>query len=359
MTGFPGFIARAIMKKWMRNDKHIDRVTLLVEPHLAELAQKELNELANEEHNSCEWFSIVHGDITETNLGIDAAINQDIQRSVTHVIHLAAIYDLAVSKELAYRVNVIGTEKVNEWAKTLPNLKRYIYFSTAFVSGNREGRIFENELDKHQGFKNHYEETKFEAEKRVREVMTDLPTTIIRPGIVVGDSKTGETSKFDGPYFMLNVFDRLRSLPFIPYIGLGRAEGNFVPVDYLVDATTFFIHADVAISKTYHLTDPSPYKMKDVYHMLMRSYLGKKPFGIVPVFSVNGIMSFSSIRRWLNIEKEVLAYFSCKAQFDCSQTIQDLQGSGISCPDLAHTLDTMATFYEQHKDDEDKQIKVK
>ncbi|WP_231563823.1 SDR family oxidoreductase, partial [Anoxybacillus sp. KU2-6(11)] len=80
-----------------------------------------------------------------------------LAQSVTHVFHLAAIYDLAVPEDIARMVNVEGTKQVNEWVSFLPHLQRYVYFSTAYVSGTRQGVIFEHELDKGQSFKNHYE----------------------------------------------------------------------------------------------------------------------------------------------------------------------------------------------------------
>ena len=82
-------------------------------------------------------------------------------------------------------------------------LDRLNYVSTAYVAGDRTGVVYEHELDLGQGFKNHYESTKFQAEVWVRSLIDRIPTTIFRPAIVVGDSRTGETQKFDGPYYVL------------------------------------------------------------------------------------------------------------------------------------------------------------
>ena len=119
--------------------------------------------------------------------------------------HLAAVYDLAVPKDIAWKVNVHGTDTFNQVVVQFPHLKRYMYFSTAYVAGKREGKLLETELIRPSGFKNHYEETKFEAELLVENLKEKIPVTIIRPGIVRGNSKTGETIKFDGPYFFINM----------------------------------------------------------------------------------------------------------------------------------------------------------
>ena len=89
-------------------------------------------------------------------------------------------------------------------------LERLNYVSTAYVAGVRKGVVYEHELALGQAFKNHYESTKFQAEVWVRDAMDDVPTTIYRPAIVVGDSRTGETQKFDGPYYMLRVISLRR-----------------------------------------------------------------------------------------------------------------------------------------------------
>jgi len=244
-TGFPGFIASTLLEeligKWAP-----EKVYTLVLPQMKDKAIAEKERICSSTRFPYEKWEVVEGDIAKPHLALSKERLHMLAPSVTHVFHLAAIYDLAVPENIARTVNVEGTKQVNEWVSSLPNLQRYVYFSTAYVSGTRQGVIFEHELDKGQAFKNHYEETKFLAEVAVQEVARHVPTTMIRPGIVVGHSKTGETIKFDGLYFMLNMFERLKFLPIIPYLGKGEAQGNFVPVDYIIDATLYLAHADEA-----------------------------------------------------------------------------------------------------------------
>ena len=125
------------------------------------------------------------------------------------VWHLAAVYDLAVPEEIARRVNVQGTANVIEFARSRKEFTRLQYVSTCYVSGDYDGEFPEDEIDLGQGFLNHYESTKFEAEVLVRRaIRAGLPATIYRPGIVVGDSVTGETQKYDGPYFYATYIQR-------------------------------------------------------------------------------------------------------------------------------------------------------
>lgn len=356
-TGFPGFISSMLLEeliaKWAP-----EKIYTLVLPRMKEKAMAEKERICSSTHFPQAKWEIVEGDITKSNLSLSQKQLHMLAQSVTHVFHLAAIYDLAVPEDIARVVNVEGTKQVNEWVSFLPHLQRYVYFSTAYVSGTRQGLIFEHELDKGQAFKNHYEETKFLAEVAVREVAHNVPTTIIRPGIVVGHSKTGETMKFDGLYFMLNMFERLKFLPIIPYLGKGGAQGNFVPVDYIIEATLYLAHTDEAVGKTYHLTDPNPYKMRDIYRMMMTEYLGKEPKGTLPLRLAKWAMSFSFIRKWLRVEKEALEYFECTSVYDATNARNTLAKIGITCPDFRDVIPVMARYYRKHRHNSTKQLTI-
>lgn len=356
LTGYPGFLASSLVKQLISDHlEAIDHIYLLVLPDLQDQATWEITNFARKHEVDSSLFTIVSGNITKPELAINAEMNRFLQDTVTHVFHLAAIYDLAVPKDIAFNVNVNGTQQVNNWVQTLRKLKRYIYFSTAYVSGTREGRIYEHELAEGQTFRNHYEQTKYEAELLVDDLKDSVPATIIRPGVVKGNSETGETIKFDGLYFMLNFLDNASFLPVLPYFGDGEPEGNFVPNDYVLKATSYLAIVPVGEGKTYHLTDPKPYKMRELQKMLAEHYLGRTPKEKLPVLFAKALMRLKPFRKWLHVEKEVMDYFTIHSSYDCSQAVADLQGSGISCPDLKNTIAPMIDFYRKYKDDQRKQ----
>ena len=134
-------------------------------------------------------------------------------------------------------MNVDGTGNVLDFCAAAKSLERLLYVSTAYVAGTRTGVVYEHELVMGQEFKNHYESTKFQAEVWVREMLDRVPTTIVRPAIVVGDSVTGETQKFDGPYFILRTIAEAERAG-RPVVQFGRADAPFnaVPVDFIVDS---------------------------------------------------------------------------------------------------------------------------
>src|SRR5699024_5159812 len=171
-TGYPGFLASKLTQQLV-HDHHqeIEHIYLLTLPHLKKTAENKLETLIKKTALDHDFFTILEGDITKQDLDIEKEINDVLRENVTHVFHLAAIYDLAVPEDTAYKVNVEGTRSVNQWVTTLENLERYIYFSTAYVAGKREGRIYEHELIEGQSFKNHYELTKYQAEILVKQLM--------------------------------------------------------------------------------------------------------------------------------------------------------------------------------------------
>src|SRR5690606_8098745 len=217
--------------------------------------------------------------------------------------------------------------------------------------------IYENELALGQEFKNHYEKTKHDAEVLVQYMRDRIPTTIIRPGIVLGDSKTGETAKFDGPYFMMRYLDKFSRMP-IPYVGKGEALINLVPVDYVVEATVYLSrHAD-GIDKVYHLTDPNPYQAREAFRLISEALTGKAPSFTMPHSTVRIMLSFPPLRRWVKVERETLDYFRLEAVYDCTEAQRDLKPSGITCPDFADYIPAAVEYYRLHRNDPAKLIEV-
>jgi len=135
MTGFPGFIALRLVARLAKRDTQF---FLLVQKKFIEKAMQDVENIVQKIGAPLENFALIEGDITQENLGISRDDLEILRRETTDVYHLAAVYDLAVEKDLAFQVNVEGTRKVNEFVKTVPNLRRYNYISTCYVSGNRK-----------------------------------------------------------------------------------------------------------------------------------------------------------------------------------------------------------------------------
>ena len=355
-TGFPGFITSQLIRELFRKNK-TQEVIVVVLPHELLKANAEKKRILMA-FPAC-VIRIIEGDITLPNIGFDSQVSQEIIPQIEVLWHLAAIYDLAVPRDLAWKVNVHGTAMMNDFARTLPNLKRYMYFSTAYVAGTREGVLREDELIRPPAFKNYYEETKYEAEHRVEDLKAKVPITIIRPGVVRGHSETGETIKFDGPYFFLNMVDRLKCLPFIPYVGQSTSTINVVPINYIMDAVTFLVDEPSAAGKTLHLTDPNPHPMQEVYRMMVKLLTNHYPKGRLPLALARASLQVPFVRKKLGVEQETLDYLTWNAEFDTTEAVAILQKGSITCPDFIQTMPAMIAFYVAHKEDESFQIHIK
>lgn len=355
-TGFPGFITSQLIRKLFQENV-TDTVYALILITEKNKAEKEVERIL--EQYPGRTIELIEGDITSSKLGLEDEVIETIKNNINTFWHLAAIYDLAVPRDLAWKVNVDGTRNVNEFVKNLPNLNRYMYFSTAYVAGKREGLLLETELIRPKEFKNYYEETKYEAEILVEEVKQFVPTTIIRPGIVVGNSVTGETIKFDGPYFFLNLIDKLKFLPVVPYIGRSTSTVNVVPVDYIINAAVFLSGKESAAGKTVHLTDPNPHPIQEVYRAMVKLLTDKFPKSRIPYFLAKFGLQIKPIRKFLSVELETLDYLTWNAAFDTTVAQELLSDSSIKCPDFLKYLPNIVKFYNENKHKQNFHIEIK
>jgi thioester reductase-like protein len=227
ITGFPGFIAARLVRRLADGDA---RFQILVQPAFMAQAEQDVRHIAGATGKPLDTFRLIPGDITAEGLGMSATDAEAVRRDAGIIFHLAAIYDLAVRRDLAMSVNVAGTQNVNRFARTMSALRHYHYVSTCYVAGKRTGTIFEHELAHDAGFRNHYEETKYLAELEVENLKSEVPITIHRPSVVCGDSHTGETAKFDGIYYLINYLRKRPALLALANIGNPAVRLNIVPL---------------------------------------------------------------------------------------------------------------------------------
>ena len=321
-------------------------------PHLkfSCLVQKQFRSLAEIEKAKIPGVSLalIDGDITLPLLGLAATFDPS---QITDVYHFAAVYDLSVEEKLAEKVNVRGTENVLAFCANLPHLKRLHYVSTCYVSGRYDGNFLESDLDCGQSFNNFYESSKFTAEQRVREAMKNgLPATIYRPAIVVGNSETGATQKFDGPYFVMQWMLRQKKTAFLPrFQNPNTYYLNVVPSDYVLDAFFYLSQQMNSVGKTYQLADPKPLSIQEMIQTLGRDC--HRRVLLIP-FSKNllkGILkALPRLEAWLGIPRSALDYFDHPTRYDTRQTQAALQNSGITCPSFPDYSKKLVDFHALH-----------
>lgn len=348
ITGFPGFLASRLMIRLTDLFTSYHFICLVQEKFITQ-AEKLRSDLITLYPRLDGRIDLITGDITLPDAGLAPETLNRLLSSVEDVWHLAAIYDLAIPREPAYKVNVEGTRLMVALASRMKNLKHLFYISTAYVSGKRTGTIYEEELTAGQTFRNFYEETKYLAEVEIRKVRHDLPVTIFRPGIIVGHSETGETQKFDGPYYVIQVMDRLPKGFLMTLLGSGSHTVNLVPVDYCLGAMAWLATRAACTGKVYHLTDPAPLTQREIARSFSDA-LGKNlRFLSVPSWLAKGVLGIKPISRLAGLPSVLVDYFDHAHQYDCSNTLADLEGSGIRCPSFSAVAPVLVRFYLEKK----------
>lgn len=347
-TGYPGFLGSELLPRVLGRSDDTSAVCL-VQPKFADLARARRDQLVDP-HPAWEGrIRLVEGDITRPGLGL--ASPDELQAEITEIFHLAAVYDLSVPRDVGMRVNVDGTRNMLRFAAECDGLERFQYVSTCYVSGRYAGAFTEDDLVKGQTFNNYYEETKFLAEVKVQEWMDKgLPVTIYRPPIVVGDSKTGATQKYDGPYYVIRWILRQPGVAVMPVVGdTRRTRVNVVPRDFVIDAIDHLSGVEASADRVYQLADPDPLTVDEMLNVVARA-AGKR---VVRIPTLVGLAKASLdhvpfLERVMGIPSEAIDYFTHPTYYTAEHTQEDLEGTGIAPPPFASYAERLVAFVRAH-----------
>lgn len=345
LTGFPGFIAGRLVRRLALAG---ERFQLLVQPAFMARARAELLRISEETGAPLERFRLMEGDITREDLGLSRADSETARREATLIFHLAAAYDLAVSRDLAVRVNVEGTRRVNRFARSLAALRRYHYVSTCYVAGLRTGLVLENELRHEAGFRNFYEETKYLAELEVDALKAELPVTVHRPSVVCGDSRTGETAKYDGVYYLINYLRMWPKPLSLVNIGNRDVSLNVVPVDFVVEAMAALASDERATGETLQLADPSPPTTRELFDIVARELAGRHSLLTAPAPLVRTTLNLPLSEAVTGLPRVGVPYFFLKQTYDTTRARTLLEPHGVRCPPFASYVSALVDFVARH-----------
>lgn len=345
VTGFPGFIAGRLIQRLAADSA---RLLLLVQPAFVNRAQQELAEIAAAANVPAERFRILEGDITKENLGLSSDDLAAVREEATTVFHLAAIYDLAVKRDVAMHVNVGGTRNVNQLVRSLRNLRRYHYVSTCYVAGLRRGLIAEGDLRHDAGFRNYYEKSKHLAEREVDALKSELPVIIHRPAVVCGDSQTGETAKYDGIYYLINYLLRMPRFISLFNIGNRNVSLNLVPVDFVVEAMAAIARDERAVGKTIQIADPAPLTTHELFNSIARTINDSGSRITFPAPVVQFFLSLPGAPAVTRLPHHAVPYFFLKQTYDTTEADKLLASHDVHCPPFSSYVDAIVDFAARH-----------
>jgi NAD(P)-dependent dehydrogenase (short-subunit alcohol dehydrogenase family) len=307
----------------------------------------------------------VTGDLTRPFLGISPAQRKALQGKIDHVFHLAAIYDLKADAASQEAANIKGTTHAVRFAEAI-GAKRFHHVSSIAAAGLYPGTFTEDMFDEAVGLENPYFRTKHDSEGIVRH-KCPVPWRIYRPGIVVGDSKTGEIDKIDGPYYFFKLIQKMRrAMPaWMPAIGLEGGRINIVPVDYVVEAMNYLAHKQGLDGRCFHLTDPKPKRIGEVLNLFaeaahapqMSMRVDARLFNYIPGAIKQGLAMLPPVRRItrqilkdLGMPPDVLQFINYPTRFDSRETQKALKPSGIKVPHLDDYAWRLWDYWERHLD---------
>ena len=331
ITGFPKLLARRMS---LRLHAGGAQVSLLVDGK-DEGAAREFARGA---------MDVLIGDPSAMHLGLSTSEYRELTAGVTDVFHVAEQSALASPREEMRRVNLTGTQAMLELALDCRSLRRFTHVSTVFVSGDRVGVVAEDELACGQAFRNAYEESKFEAELLVRRAMGQIPATVLRPSIVVGDTKTGEIDRFEGPYALAILLVTSPLQVPVPLPGDGVAPLNAVPIDYVVDASAA-IHKDArGVGRTFHIVDPNPSSSRRVYELIAQRSGKKLPRVSLGYKLTDALLKLPGLERLTREQRAAIAYVNHLSFYSSRHTLEVLDGTGIRCPPIESYLDNLIEY---------------
>jgi thioester reductase-like protein len=357
VTGATGFIGRHLVERLLEREGDIHVL-------VREGSEDKLERLRAAAGDRADRIKPVQGDLSEPNLGVSEEDRKALA-GVEQFFHLAAIYDMTADEERNKRLNVQGTGNAIDLANEL-GAGRFHHVSSIAVAGLYEGHFTEDDFDVGQKLAHPYHQTKFEAEKLVRQRVKG-PWRVYRPGIVVGNSKTGEMDKIDGPYYFFKAIQKVRNTlpPWFPLIGLEVGKTNIVPVDYVAAAMDHIAHQDGLDGRAFHLVNPKMQAAGDVMNTFARAghapqmvmRVDKKMTDMLP----KGVLSYAmklpalkDIRRSLladlGVPDSVIEYIGLTASFDARDTKRALEGSGIELPPLESYSEKLWDYWERNLD---------
>jgi thioester reductase-like protein len=339
LTGFPSFPARKMCDELLRAPRRT-LVHAVVHPKFGPDAREALDELTLDERAR---VNLIEGDAAAMDLGLSGVELRSLAGEIDRIHHMAQVSYLGADKKLAEQVNIGGAREILEVARVCKSLQMLVFHSTAQVSGTRTGVVLEHELEKGQEYRNPVEESLARAEKGIRRAMKDVPICVVRPTIVIGDSKTGEVDRFDGPYFLILLIVTSPPEVPLPLPGRGDTPLNLVPIDYVVRAAERIGRDPRAKGRTFHIGDPAPLTARRVFDLVAAAG-GRRTRGFIPANLTKALLRTPGLDRLAKSPRAFLDALATPVTYSFANTAELLADTDVRCPPFESYVDGLVEY---------------
>ncbi len=297
---------------------------------------------------------VLEGDIGHPNLGLGDEQLSWVRDHCHSVIHNAASLSFIAESDQdePYRTNVDGTRHLIDFCRTT-GIRQFHHVSTAYICGLRKDRILETETNVGQQLGNDYERSKLHAEQMVAASSDFDRVTVYRPGIIIGDSRTGFTSTYHGFYVPLkvataiappeDVTETIDAAELLQFFGMKLSDRkNFVPVDWVSKSMMHIIARPQWHGRCYHLTPSRATTLSDMLAVMKEYLKPKKQASAAAEPSIEHLVS--SLESQMQTYK---AYWRDDPEFDRTHTLEACHS--IPCPEVDQAmLRRMCEFAVKH-----------
>ena len=298
ITGSTGYLGAHVAANLLQG--HTDSLNLLVrakDHHDAEVRLWQALQLHMDFPHFHEFLksriSIFRGDLTGSRFGLSEDDYRRLVRTTDSIIHCAASLNRR-SEKTCLNVNLRGTLEVIKLAQRARDdhgLGRFSHVSTVAVAGQRQNEVVREDeaIDWNRSDYDPYARTKKFSEHMLRELLPDVPFTIFRPSIILGDSRHAATTQFD----MVKAFVFLAGLPVLPFRPDDRLD--IVNVDFVADSIVALHLKEKPHFDTYHLSSGTASQTFRELTGVLSAAQGKR----APLFAPGLERPFTAIVNWL------------------------------------------------------------
>ncbi len=343
LTGFPTFVSRQMADQILVAEPR----TLLycvVRAKYAKVAAELLEVMPAERRKR---VVLLDGDAAAMDMGLSGAEFREVTSRIDRIFHFARVTHLAAPRDLTEYTNVQGATEAIELASASPSLRSVVMLTSASLAQPTRGVARETFPSSRMAHKTFVDETFARAERLAHRAMSRIPIAVLRPSIIIGDSRTGEVDRFDGPYTLVLLILTSPAAASVPLPIRGDAPLNMVPVDYVVRAAHRIGSDPAAPGRIFHLVDSSPLPARRVFELIAHVAGRRSPHGFVPSLVARSLLRAPGIEHIVKSPRGFLELLSTNVRYDAANTDELLRGTGIVCPPFEAYVDRMVAYVQE------------